>query len=204
MTRYTTISAPGDESLYTEKRSRFIGRALPVRTVEEALAAVEEVRAKYRDARHVCWAFRLGHEPEAAERSNDDGEPSGTAGRPLLGRLIAADLRDVLVVVVRYYGGINLGTGRLAVAYRTAAEAALATAPRLTVTLTARYRLTFPFDLINPVMMLLRVAGAEVQSRDSDEEGHLWTVTLPLEREESFVKDGRNLYRLTIEQLTPP
>ena len=123
---YKTISARA-EGLYTEKRSKFIAIALPVRTVEEVKARLEELQKQYYDARHVCYAYMLG--PGRKDfRANDNGEPSGTAGKPILGQINSNGLTDVLVVVVRYFGGIKLGTSGLIVAYRTAAAEALAAA----------------------------------------------------------------------------
>lgn len=116
---YKTIGARA-EAIYTEKRSKFIAIALPVRTLTEVKSLLEEYQKKYYDARHVCYAYMLG--PERKDfRANDNGEPSGTAGKPILGQINSHELTDVLVIVVRYFGGIKLGTSGLIVAYRTAA-----------------------------------------------------------------------------------
>ena len=200
MNVYRTIQAESPQSLYTEKRSRFIGCAFPAETPEQALSAVAEVRSRYNDARHVCWAYRLGTDDEPVERSNDDGEPSGSAGKPILGQLISRDLRNVVVAVVRYYGGVNLGTGGLAVAYKTAAGEALDKTDIREVTLYKRYRLRFPFDLINPVMMLLRDTDAEMNApQDADAEGHIWQIRVPNARNGYFEEKARQLYRLSAE-----
>ena len=114
---------------YSEKRSKFLAFAFPVTSEEEALARVQEVRAEYYDARHVCWAYRLDPTGERT-RSNDDGEPSGTAGKPILGILISQGLTDLIVLVVRYFGGVKLGTSGLIEAYREATLAALEGAER--------------------------------------------------------------------------
>ena len=201
MNSYLTISAAGEESLYTEKRSRFIGRAFPAETAEEALALVAEVRKKYRDARHTCWAYRLGTDDEAEDRANDDGEPSGSAGKPILGQIISRDLRNVVVVVVRYYGGVNLGTGGLAVAYKTAAGEALDLCRTKEVTLYECYRLRFPFDYINPVMMLLRKAEAVIkEDSEADESGFIWEVEIPKANAPSFEEEAGRLYRLSVKK----
>ena len=113
---YKTIVAPS-EGIYTEKRSKFIAIALPVRTVEEVKAHLETYQKKYYDARHVCYAYMLGHERKDF-RANDNGEPSGTAGKPILGQINSNELTDILVIVVRYFGGIKLGTSGLIVAYK--------------------------------------------------------------------------------------
>ena len=201
MNSYRTISAPGEESYYTEKRSRFIGRAFPAETPEEALSLVSEVRKKYKDARHVCWAYRLGTDEEAEERPNDDGEPSGSAGKPILGQIISRDLRNVVVAVVRYYGGVNLGTGGLAVAYKTASGEALDLCETKEVTLFDRYELRFPFELINPVMMLLRkVSAVTVDDTRADEKGYSWDIDIPRAFVPTFEEEAPRLYRLEVRK----
>lgn len=118
MDTFKTISAPA-EGYYTEKRSKFYAFAHPVETVEEVKDLLAQYRKRFYDARHVCWAYRLG--ADGAEfRMNDDGEPSSTAGKPIHGQMLSRDLTNVVVFVVRYYGGINLGTSGLIVAYREA------------------------------------------------------------------------------------
>ena len=123
---YKTIKQVA-EGYYTEKRSRFISYAIPVRTVEEVKEQLEKYRKQYYDARHVCWAYMLGPERQTF-RANDDGEPSSTAGKPILGQINSNELTDLLIVVVRYFGGIELGTSGLIVAYRTAAAEAISAA----------------------------------------------------------------------------
>ena len=123
---YKTITAPA-EGIYTEKRSKFIAIALPVQSVAAVKEYLETYQKKYYDARHVCYAYMLG--PERKDfRANDNGEPSGTAGKPILGQINSHGLTDVLVIVVRYFGGIKLGTSGLIVAYRMAAAEALGAA----------------------------------------------------------------------------
>ena len=122
---FKTITDRVGEGYYTEKRSKFLAFAHHVTTVEEVKDLIATYRRRYYDARHVCYAYMLGAE-RLDYRANDDGEPSSTAGKPILGQINSLELTDVLVVVVRYYGGVNLGTGGLIVAYRTAAADALA------------------------------------------------------------------------------
>lgn len=123
---YKTIVAPS-EGIYTEKRSKFIAMAFPVRTVDEIKVHLEACQKKYYDARHVCYAYMLGHERKDF-RANDNGEPSGTAGKPILGQINSNELTDILIVVVRYFGGIKLGTSGLIQAYKAAAAEAIAAA----------------------------------------------------------------------------
>lgn len=151
---YLTIEAPG-EGLYKEKMSRFISFAVPVVTVDEALACVEKYRKEYYDARHVCWAYMIGADRKCF-RSNDNGEPSGTAGKPILGQINSAGLTDILIVVIRYFGGIKLGTGGLVVAYRTAAAEAIAACKIVERLIEDCVKIRFEYPLMNEVMRIVK------------------------------------------------
>lgn len=151
---YRTISAPS-EGLYKEKGSKFLAFAFPVTTVEEVKAHLDELRKKYFDARHHCYAYILGPSKESY-RLNDDGEPSGTGGRPIHGQLLSADLTNTLIVVVRYFGGILLGASSLANAYKAAARDAIANASIKECTIDISYRLHFEYPLMNDVMRILK------------------------------------------------
>lgn len=151
---YLTIEAPG-EGLYKEKMSRFISFAVPVVTVDEALACVEKYRKEYYDARHVCWAYMIGVDRKCF-RSNDNGEPSGTAGKPILGQINSAGLTDILIVVIRYFGGIKLGTGGLIVAYRTAAAEAIAACKIVERLIEDCVKIRFEYPLMNEVMRIVK------------------------------------------------
>lgn len=151
---YLTIEAPG-EGLYKEKMSRFISFAVPVITVDEALACVEKYRKEYYDARHVCWAYMIGADRKCF-RSNDNGEPSGTAGKPILGQINSAGLTDILIVVIRYFGGIKLGTGGLVVAYRTAAAEAIAACKIVERLIEDCVKIRFEYPLMNEVMRIVK------------------------------------------------
>lgn len=198
-TQYRTIAAPTEGS-YSEKRSKFIAHAVPVSTVDEALEVVAELRKKYYDARHVCWAYVVGKRARE-ERVNDDGEPSSTAGKPILGQILSHDLTDVVVAVARYFGGVKLGTGGLIVAYRTAADEALQAAQVEEHLLYTQYRLRFPFDLINPVMMLLRSEGATTLASDTDADGYIWDVEVPDRDVLRWEEAASALYRLDCKML---
>ncbi len=151
---YKTIAAPA-EGLYKEKGSKFLAFAYPVRTIDEVKAHLEQLRKDYFDARHHCYAYILGPRKDAF-RANDDGEPSGTGGRPIHGQLLSADLTDTLIVVVRYFGGILLGASGLANAYKTAARDAIDHATIIEKTIDCRYRLGFAYETMNDVMRILK------------------------------------------------
>ena len=165
---YKTI-ATLSEGIYTEKRSKFIAIALPVRTVEEVKAHLETYQKKYYDARHVCYAYMLGAERKDF-RANDNGEPSGTAGKPILGQINSRELTDVLVIVVRYFGGIKLGTSGLIVAYRMAASLALDEAPVIEKTVDEDVAVAFEYPFMNDIMRIVKEESPEIleQSYDMD------------------------------------
>ena len=143
------------EGYYTEKRSRFLSFALPVRTPDEVKAQLDIYRKKYYDARHVCWAYMLGPD-RTTFRANDDGEPSSTAGKPILGQINSNNLTDILIIVVRYFGGIELGTSGLIVAYRTAAAEAIAAARIEERTVDETITITFEYPHLNSVMRIVK------------------------------------------------
>lgn len=151
---YKTLAAPS-EGLYKEKGSKFLAFAYPVRTIDEVKAHLEQLRKDYFDARHHCYAYILGPRKDAF-RANDDGEPSGTGGRPIHGQLLSADLTDTLIVVVRYFGGILLGASGLANAYKTAARDAIDHAAIVEKTIDCRYRFSFAYETMNDVMRILK------------------------------------------------
>ena len=143
------------EGYYTEKRSRFLSFALPVRTPDEVKTQLDIYRKKYYDARHVCWAYMLGPD-RITFRANDDGEPSSTAGKPILGQINSNNLTDILIIVVRYFGGIELGTSGLIVAYRTAAAEAIAAARIEERTIDETITITFEYPHLNRVMRIVK------------------------------------------------
>lgn len=164
---YKTVSKEVCEGFYSEKRSKFLAFVHHVDSVDEAMAIVKEYRKKYYDARHCCYAYVLGSD-RADFRANDDGEPSSTAGKPILGQLNRLELTDVLVVVIRYYGGVNLGTGGLIVAYRTATEDALSKAVIEEKFVEQRITYRFTYPMINAVMRVVKETGARIVSQSFD------------------------------------
>ena len=151
---YSSIAAPS-EGLFKDNGSRFIALAYPVETEEEVKAIVAGLRKEYHDARHHCYAYRLGYQGNVF-RSSDDGEPSGSAGRPILGQIDSAGLSDVLVVVVRYFGGIKLGIPGLIRAYKTSTADALSHARVVEKVAGVRFRVSFGYEAMNAVMKVLK------------------------------------------------
>lgn len=163
---FKTIENSG-EGTYSEKRSKFLAFAHHVDNLDEIKEYLQFYRKKYYDARHVCYAYMLGAAHDVF-RANDDGEPSGTAGRPILGQINSRDLTDILIVVVRYYGGINLGTSGLIVAYKAAAAAALDNCIVTTKQVEAIVTYTFPYVMMNAVMRIVKEMKPRIISQTYD------------------------------------
>ena len=161
---YRPIKGPA-EGLYKEKGSKFLAFAFPVRSTDEVKQYLEALRKEYFDARHHCYAYILGPTKDVY-RVNDDGEPSGTGGRPIHGQLLSADLTDTLIVVVRYFGGVLLGASGLANAYKTAARDAIEHAEIVEKTIDVRYRLQFEYVLMNDVMRIVKEFGLTPMNQD--------------------------------------
>lgn len=155
------------EGYYTEKRSRFISYAIPVRTVEEVKEQLDKYRKQYYDARHVCWAYMLGPE-RLTFRANDDGEPSSTAGKPILGQINSNELTDILIIVVRYFGGIKLGTSGLIVAYKAAAAEAIAACTIVEKTVDEEVTVLFEYPFMNDIMRIVKEEEPEILSQSYD------------------------------------
>lgn len=164
---YKTITEIIGEGFYSEKRSKFLAFAHHVETIDEIKDILASYRKKYYDARHVCYAYVLGAD-KADFRANDDGEPSSTAGKPILGQINSYDLTNVLVIVVRYYGGVNLGTGGLIVAYRTAAADALDHATIETRVVEEVITYLFPYPMMNAVMRVIKEMQPRIVSQTFD------------------------------------
>lgn len=163
---YRTLKAPCTAS-FREKMSKFIAFAEPVTTAAQAKEMVARIVREYHDARHVCWAYCLG--ADASETMvNDNGEPSGTAGKPILGQIRSAEITNVVIAVVRYFGGIKLGTSGLIAAYREAARMAIEAGEIVTAYETDTLTFTFPYISTNSVMKIVRDSGAEIVDRQFD------------------------------------
>jgi len=161
---YRSIAARS-EGLFKDNGSRFIALAFPVETEDQVREIVASLRKEYHDARHHCYAYRLGYRGDRF-RANDDGEPSGSAGRPILGQIDSMGLSDVLVVVVRYFGGIKLGIPGLIRAYRTSTADALGRAEIVEKVAGKRFRLTFDYLSMNGVMKVLKDLGLSPAGQD--------------------------------------
>ena len=162
---YKTIAKPAEGS-YSEKRSKFLAYAFPVENEQEVKQKLAEIQKKHWDARHHCYAYILGPHKDAY-RLNDNGEPSGTAGRPIYGQLLSKDVTNTLVIVVRYFGGIKLGVSGLQNAYKVAAREALDAAVIEERTIQETYRVTFEYTKMNDIMQILKNPEVQVLDRQS-------------------------------------
>lgn len=180
--QYKTISEHGfGEGFYSEKRSKFLAFAHHVTSVDEVKILLASYRKKYYDARHCCYAYVLGPE-RSVFRANDDGEPSSTAGKPILGQINSCGLTDVLIVVIRYYGGVNLGTGGLIIAYKMAASDALAHATIELRQVEEIVTFDFSYPMMNEVMHIVKEMQARIISQQFD---NTCSITLRIRKGEA-------------------
>lgn len=177
---FKTISNVG-EGTYSEKRSKFLAFSHHVETEEQVKDIVAQYRKKYYDARHVCYAYMLGAERQVF-RANDDGEPSSTAGKPILGQINSNELTDILIVVVRYYGGVNLGTGGLIVAYKTAAAEAIAASEFEIRQVEELVTYNFPYVMMNDVMRVVKEMKPRIVNQVYD---NTCEITLSIRKSEA-------------------
>ncbi len=178
---FYTLSDEVGEGYYTEKRSKFLAYAHHVTSIEQIKEIIAQYRSKYYDARHVCYAYMLGAERKEF-RANDDGEPSSTAGKPILGQINSLNLTDVLVVVIRYYGGVNLGTGGLIVAYRTAAADALAHSQVVSQQVLETITYDFSYPMMNDVMRIVKELSPKIVSQSFD---NTCSITLAIRKSQA-------------------
>lgn len=157
------------EGTYTEKRSKFLAFAFPVSNLDEIKEHIERIQKEYYDARHVCYAYMLGHE-RTHFRANDNGEPSGTAGKPILGQINSNELTDILICVVRYFGGIKLGTSGLIVAYKAAAQECLANAEFIEKTVDEQVDIAFEYPFMNDVMRVVKDLSPKILDQGYDQD----------------------------------
>lgn len=195
---YKMLSAPG-EGLYKEKGSKFLAFAFTVYSEEEVKAALGDIKKKYYDARHHCYAFMIGPE-RACFRSSDDGEPSGTAGKPILNQILSREVTNTCIVVVRYFGGIKLGVPGLINAYKTAARDALDNAEIVEKTVNEVYSLQFGYPLMNEVMRVMKEAGLEQLNPRFEMDCYVEFSTRKNEAEK-IVSKFKNIFGVTVTYL---
>jgi len=196
---YKTISAKS-EGYFKDKGSKFIAYAWPVSNEDEIKEILTEIKKEHHNARHHCYAWRLGTE-EITWRANDDGEPSSTAGRPILGQLQSFDVTNVFIVVVRYFGGTLLGTSGLINAYKTAAADALSSARIVTKTIEVKYKLHFTYPHMNDVMQIIKQENLNIVDTQFEIECDLY-FTVRKSEAGRIGKIFQNYYGVSIEQIS--
>lgn len=193
---YITIEVPA-EGLYKEKGSKFIALVYPVRTEDEIKSIVGGLKEKYFDARHHCYAYMLGPDKKRF-RANDDGEPSSTAGKPILGQILSHGLTDVLIVVIRYFGGIKLGVSGLINAYREAAADALQNAVIVEKKVERQITIHFGYLVMNDVMRVIKEEGPDVWERNFEMDCRM-VLSVRLKNLSRLSERLRQIESLTIE-----
>lgn len=185
---FFTITANYGPEEFKEKGSRFISYCYPVKTQEEAEQIVQQLRKKYYDSTHVCYAYRLGNGKETYFRYNDDGEPSGTAGLPIYNEIKSKEYFNVFAAVVRYYGGTKLGTGGLTRAYGQGAKMALEVSKPVTIYLKEKMSVSFPFDFTGEMMQVVNRFGLDILKQDYTAEGITMFLDVPVASVEEVSK----------------
>ena len=178
---YLTISDRIGEGYYSEKRSKFLAFSHHVETVDQIKSILSEYRKKYYDSRHVCYAYVLGND-RVDFRSNDDGEPSSTAGKPILGQINSKELTNILIIVVRYYGGVNLGTSGLITAYREAAADAISNSEIIEKLVEETISYSFTYPMMNDVMRIVKDMSPRIVSQTFD---NTCEITLAIRKSEA-------------------
>jgi len=161
---YKTLASPSEETLFKEKNSKFFGYAYPINSEDEVKGILEDLRKQHHSARHWCYAFQLGTD-KVSYRANDDGEPNNSAGMPIYGQIQSFGVTNVLVVSVRYFGGVKLGVGGLISAYKTSAQMALEVSDIVERTIDIHYTLKFGYQNMNKVMRVIKEKNLDIVSQ---------------------------------------
>ena len=190
---YKTVSTKA-EGLFKDKGSRFIGLVFPVKSEMEVKEILAYVKKKYHDATHHCYAYYIGHIGTPSTRMNDDGEPSGTAGRPIFGQIVSSDLKNVLVIVIRYFGGTKLGVSGLINAYKETARVTINNAKIEERKIKDVYTVKFEYSLINNVMQILKNEAIDIKNTSYDNNNVIITFEVAWTKKEEICEQFRNIY----------
>lgn len=196
---YNTIAAPSPEILYKEKNSKFFGYAFPVSNEDEIKTHLDQLRKQHHGAVHFCYAFQLGTD-KIQYRANDDGEPSNSAGMPIYGQIQSFGVTNILLVVVRFFGGVKLGVGGLISAYRTAAQMALEEAEIIEKTIDIHFLISFDYKNMNKVMRVIKEKNLEIVSQKMEESCQIEIATRK-KNAENTVDIFNNLFEIEIEKI---
>ncbi len=196
---YKTIESPSEEILFKEKNSKFFGYAFPISTTDEIKIHIDQLKKQHFGAVHFCYAYQIGTE-KIEFRANDDGEPSNSAGIPIYGQIQSFGLTNILIVVVRFFGGTKLGVGGLITAYKTTAQLVLENALIIEKTIDVQFKITFDYKNINKVMRIIKEKQLEIHSQKMEENCELLIVTRKKNAERIFdIFDA--LFEISISKL---
>ncbi|MFL9844785.1 IMPACT family protein [Flavobacterium rhizosphaerae] len=197
---YKTIAAPGEETLFKEKNSKFFGYAFPVSNEDEVKEILSEIKKHHHQARHWCYAYQLGTEPNIYYRANDDGEPNNSAGMPIYGQIQSFSVTNVLVVSVRYFGGVKLGVGGLISAYRTSAQMALEASQIIEKTIDEHFTLAFGYPDMNKVMRVIKEKNLNIVSQKMELDCQI-TISTRKKNAPMVLEALEGLYGITVKSV---
>jgi uncharacterized YigZ family protein len=195
---YKTIAEATQELLFKEKNSKFLGYAYPITAEDEVKPILVVLRKQHPNAVHFCYAYQLGAE-QITYRANDDGEPSGSAGVPIYGQLLSFGITNVLLVIVRYFGGVKLGVGGLISAYKTAAQLSLESAIIVEKTIDVEYVAQFDYAHLNKIMRVIKEKNLEILSQKMDVQCEI-TLATRKSNEDNLLADFENLYEINLKK----
>ena len=196
---YKTIDIPSKEILFKDKNSKFFGYAFPIRSEEDVKKTINALKKQHHAARHWCYAWQLGPE-NIRYRSNDDGEPSNSAGQPIYGQILSFETTNVLIVVVRYFGGVKLGVGGLIQAYRTSAQLALKASEIIEKTITIHFQITFEYKNMNKVMRIIKEHQLTITNQQLEVKCKLF-ISVRKSKVNEINKLFSTLYEIEVKQL---
>src|SRR5690554_1421082 len=196
---YKTIEVPGEETLFKEKNSKFFGYAFPVHSEEEVKTILEQVKKQHFSARHWCYAYQIGTGKNVYFRANDDGEPNNSAGMPIYGQIQSFDVTNILVIVVRYFGGVKLGVGGLVSAYKTSAQMALEASEIIEKTIDSHFLIRFDYKNMNKVMRIIKEKNINVVNQTLELDC-LIEISCRLDRKEEIFSAFDQIFEVQITE----
>lgn len=198
---YKTLAAPSEETLFKEKNSKFFGYAFPVTSEDEVKSILENIKKQHHSARHWCYAFQLGtDEKKLYYRANDDGEPNNSAGMPIYGQIQSFDITNVLVISVRYFGGVKLGVGGLITAYRTSAQMALEASEIIEKTIDVHYQIKFGYHNMNKVMRVIKEKNLDIVAQKMEMDCEV-TISTRMKNAPMVFEAFNSLYEIEIKEV---
>lgn len=196
---YKTIDFPSEEVLLKEKNSKFFGYAIPITSEEEVKEILDRLRKEHFSARHWCYAYQIGTE-KIQYRANDDGEPNNSAGMPIYGQIQSFEVTNVLVVVVRYFGGVKLGVGGLISAYKTAAQMALENATIVEKTINKHFVISFGYAHMNKVMRIIKEKNLQIVAQKMEMDCEI-EISIRKKNVQNLLDTFENLYELKVTEI---